>query len=99
MIPEDQKNDIIERLRNGVSQLTEKYRRVMATKIEAEHLVLSQREEIDSLKKRLEDVSARYDKLITARSFVLSDGDVKSARSRVNKLVREIDKCISLLNE
>lgn len=96
---EELKDGIIERLRDGVSRLTLRYRQAAEAKAEAERLVLSQKEEIEHLKKRIEDISARYDKLITARSFAISDGDVKSARSRVNKLVREIDKCISLLNE
>ena len=38
-------------------------------------------------------------RLITARGFVADEGDIKSARLRVSRLVREIDKCISLLNQ
>lgn len=44
-------------------------------------------------------LTAKYDRLKLAGFVTASKSDVTSAKLRVNKLVREIDKCIALLNE
>lgn len=47
---------------------------------------------------RFEVLNAAYTNLKTARMLQISDTDVKNAKARIAKLVREIDKCIALLN-
>lgn len=54
---------------------------------------------IATLRQELEELNIKYQNLKTARNLSFGEGDVKEARNRFNKLVREIDKCISLLNE
>jgi predicted nuclease with TOPRIM domain len=61
--------------------------------------------EINSLKGRirvLESENAllvtKYDHLRQARGLEAGLGDSKLARQKVNKLLREIDKCVALLN-
>lgn len=99
MVSGNDKDDIVSRLQRNVSELLAKYREAAAARDEAESLLVSLRNEQKALKTQLEEMKARYDMLITSQGFVMTEGDVKSARLRVNKLVREIDKCISLLNE
>ena len=41
----------------------------------------------------------KYENLKLAKMLVASDDDNKDAKNRVQKLVREIDKCIALLNK
>jgi len=63
-------------------------------------------QEIDQLSKQikhqeteLETLKNKYTNLKVAKS-ILADGDDKhDARIKVNKIVREIDKCIALLNK
>jgi len=40
-----------------------------------------------------------YDMLKTARMLEVGDGDVEAARKRVNKLLRDVNRCITLLTE
>lgn len=47
----------------------------------------------------IEELKAKCDNMLTARAVYMNDGDMKSARLRLSKLVREVDKCIALLNE
>ena len=103
---EDRKANVVERLRNSVMLLKENYRKAVEAKTIAEAQVEELKAEIEALKKdiaqsktQLNDVKAEQQRLIAARGFVAEEGDIKSARLRVNKLVREIDRCISLLNE
>ena len=71
-----------------------------------------QKEEIAALRrtvKNLEDalekerhaheaLAASYTNLKTARMLQVSDEDVHNAQARIARLIREIDKCITLLN-
>ena len=41
----------------------------------------------------------KYENLKIAKMFVVSDDENKDAKNRIQKLVREIDKCIALLNK
>lgn len=41
----------------------------------------------------------KYENLKLAKMLVASDEDNKDAKNRMQKLVREIDKCIALLNK
>lgn len=50
------------------------------------------------LQDRNATLNAAYTNLKTARMLQISDIDVKNAKARIAKLVREIDKCIALLN-
>ncbi len=102
----DRSANIVKRLRNSVMLLKENYRQAVDAKTIAEAQVEELKAEIEVLKKdiaqsktQLNDVKAEQQRLIAARGFVAEEGDIKSARLRVNRLVREIDRCISLLNE
>jgi predicted nuclease with TOPRIM domain len=41
----------------------------------------------------------KYDNLKMAKIISVGQDDFKSAKTRLSKLVREVDKCIALLNE
>lgn len=59
------------------------------------------RKEEDRTQQALEEVktlNAKYSDLLTARAAAVLYGDVKSARKQLLNMVREIDKCIALLN-
>ncbi len=64
------------------------------------HLALDKKEdEIQQTKQTIEQLNTRYDNILTAHAVSLDEGDIKNARMRLSKLVREVDKCIALLNE
>ena len=44
-------------------------------------------------------IKVKYDNLKMARIIKLKQDDLKGAKSRLSKLVKEVDKCIDLLNE
>lgn len=47
----------------------------------------------------IRELKARYDNLLTARIVSVNEEEAKDAKRRLSKLVREVDKCIALLNE
>ena len=44
-------------------------------------------------------LNAKCNNLLTAQIISVEEGEVKNAKMRVSKLVREVEKCIALLNE
>jgi septation ring formation regulator EzrA len=46
----------------------------------------------------LEKLEAKFNNLKVARTIASKNEDVQQAKIKVNSLVREIDKCIALLN-
>lgn len=50
------------------------------------------------LQTQLEELQAAYENLKIAKMIEISDMDMKNAKSRLSKLVREVNKCIALLN-
>ena len=47
---------------------------------------------------KIQVLNAKYKELLTAHIVSFEEGDVKNARTRLLKLVREVEKCIALLN-
>ena len=62
------------------------------------HLLLEKEEVINRLKQDLKEYEVQYTDLKTARTISLYDKDIKETKQRLSGLVREIDKCIALLN-
>jgi lipase chaperone LimK len=69
-------------------------------KIEALELKLDQEKTNKrQIQEELQALKAKYGNLLTAHVVTAeAGGDVKSARMKLLKLVREIDKCVALLN-
>lgn len=60
--------------------------------------------EIAELKQRVasqaqqyQELTDQYNKLKTAKILELGDNDTRNARLQLNRLVRDVDKCIALL--
>jgi uncharacterized protein YhaN len=63
-------------------------------------LILAQKdEEIKQMEQSRKELEARYTDLKMARTISLYDKDIKDTKQRLTSLVREVDKCIALLNE
>lgn len=55
------------------------------------------RQQVDNMKQELESVKKNYANLKMARMIDINDLDMKDAKGRLSKLIREVDKCIALL--
>lgn len=55
--------------------------------------------ELNASKETIRTTTTKYDNLKLAKMLSHGENDVKSAQQRVSKLVRDIDKCIALINE
>lgn len=58
-----------------------------------------QDEKIERLMEELNQMNQRYDSLKMARTITAASVDVETAKLKLSKLVREVDKCIGLLKK
>ena len=56
-------------------------------------------EKTQSLEEEITRLNLKYDNLKIARIISVKQDDFRGAKKRLSKLVREVDKCIALLNE
>ena len=54
---------------------------------------------ITELKKQLEEAEKKYDALMTAKMLSIADTDIENTRKKVNKLIRTVNQCVTLLSE
>ena len=63
------------------------------------HLLMQKEQEILQLEQSKKELEVQYTDLKMARTRSLYDKDIKDTKQRLTSLVREIDRCIALLNE
>ena len=81
-----------------VSQLLQNYR-VMQKENADLYIEMDRKdEEIARLKAELRQSQSDYSNLKLAKMIEISDSELKGAKQRISKLVREINKCIGLLS-
>ena len=66
---------------------------------ELKQLLKTKQEECEQVHAEYEALEDDYTNLKTAMTISLNGSDVKETKLRLSKLVREVDKCIALLNE
>lgn len=54
--------------------------------------------EIEQLKAQVAKLQHDYDSLKIAKMLQVTDGDLEAAKKRVNKLIRDVNKCITVLS-
>ena len=54
---------------------------------------------IRKMESTLSETQKSFENLKTARMLEVSEGDLEAAKARLNKLIRAVNKCITLLSE
>ena len=54
---------------------------------------------IKELEAKLEQARRDYEMLKMAKMLEVTDGDMESVQKRVSRLIRDVNKCITLLSE
>lgn len=61
--------------------------------------IMAFKENLDNSNNKIKELEQKIDKLQLAGAFEASATDVREARQNIGRLVREIDRCITLLND
>ena len=89
---------IIEPLKQKIETLISLHERVLTENRELNTQVQTLSEELNIYKKEKEELENKVQRLQMAGAFRSSSEDTKEAKKKIGKLIREIDKCMTLLN-
>ena len=95
----DANEKIIDTFATRVRQMILQYHDVVKENGELYAMVDERDAEIRRLKAEVRQIQNDYKSLKTARMLEVSDTDLDTAKRKVNKLIRDVDKCITLLSE
>ena len=82
-----------------VRQMILQYEALKKENDELYALVEQREQEIKQLHEELSQAEADYNSLKLAKMLEVTDGDMETAQKRVAKLIRDVNKCITLLSE
>ena len=88
----------LSQLKNKIGLLVSQYERVkadnerMAIELTSLKIILSDN------KVKISELEKKTNRLQMAEAFKASSGDVREAKQKIGKIIKEIDRCISILN-
>lgn len=90
---------LIRELKGRIHLVFGEFERLERRNEELQQEIIALKKKLEVLEKEKGDLGTRYENLKLARTIGTGYGDDRSARLKINKLLREIDKCVALLNE
>lgn len=90
---------LIQLLKKNTKQLFKAYNETEKEKKLLENKVEDLENEINKLKQDKLELVGKIENIKLAKQFYADDQEKSEAKKRINNLVREIDKCIALLNK
>ncbi len=82
----------------AVRQLILQYKLLQDKCVQLQFALKEKDDEVAALQQTLSETRKNYADLKMAKMIEIGDGDVKDAKLRVSQLIREVDKCIAMLN-
>ena len=89
--------DIITRLETRVRQLIMQQEKLQEEEAKLRKQLAEKDDEILGLQGQNEELKQQYSRLKMAKYIDMADNDVKDMRGRIRTMVRDIDRCISML--
>lgn len=82
-----------------VRQMLLQYKELKKENAELYTMVDEREEQIKTLNAKLAQAQNDYNSLKMAKMLEVTDGDAESAQKRLQRLIRDVNKCITLLSE
>ena len=95
----EEEQNLLKDLKKNVQQFFNEFANVENEKLVLEKNVLNLKLEIELLKKEKAELGQKIEQLRLATHILSGVDENREAKKKINKLVREIDKCIALLNK
>jgi len=90
---------LLNNLKINVRQFFIEFENIENEKKVLEQNILGLKQEIELLKQEKSELSRKNEQLRLATHLLSGVDENREAKQKINKLVREIDKCIALLNK
>ena len=95
----NESNDKLKLFTTRMRQLILQYKDVKKENEELYAMVDTREQEIKQLRQQLQQSQDDYNSLKMAKMIEVTDGDIEASKKRIASLIREVDRCITLLSE
>ena len=95
----DSNEKVITNFETRVRQLILRFQDLKKENQELCAMVEKAEQEVKNLEAKLTQKENDYNALKMAKMMTITDGDLESAKARVQKLIREVNKCITLISD
>ena len=89
---------VIENFESKLNRLMDAYTRLSAENAALREQLAQQSVELTKVREQYDELTASYASLKLAKIIRVGDSEIGSTRQRLLELVREVDRCIALLN-
>ena len=90
---------VITGLKQKIELIISKYEQVSAENLKLSEDLTYYKDALNSSINNVKELEDKVNKLQLVEAFKTSSQDVKEAKQKIGKMVKEIDKCIALLND
>ncbi len=87
------------KLKGHIEQMISKYELALSDNISLKEQLLRVTNELELKENKIKELEQKVEQMQLADAFAASTDDVKEAKKRIGRIVKEIDKCISMLND
>ena len=95
----DANDKLITLFSTRVRQLLLMYDKLKGEKKALEEAVAERDTALEDVRRELERLRVDYNSLKMAKMIEITDGDMESAQKRLSKLIRDVNKCITMISE
>ncbi len=96
-MPQNEK--ILTTFETRVRQMILRFQELKKENEELYDIVAKGEQDLKALQDKLNQTEADYNALKMAKMMEISDGDLQTAKDRIAKLIREVNKCIAVLSD
>ena len=89
----------VRELREKIHQIFREFEDLEKRNEELQQEIISLKNKVRFLEEEKGLLISKYENLKLAKAMEAGSGDSQAARNKMNKLMREIDKCVALLND
>jgi len=82
-----------------VRQLILNFQRLKKENMQLAQQVAQGKKELAELQAKLEQKQSDFESLKMAKMIEITDGDLSGAKTRLSKLIRDVNKCIAILSD
>ena len=95
----DSSEKVITQFETRVKQLILKFQELKKENQDLYAMVEKAEQEVKDLQAKLTQKDNDYNALKMAKMMTITDGDLEAAKARIQKLIREVNKCITLVSD
>jgi len=90
---------VIANFETRVRQLILRFQELKKENLELCAMVEKTEQEMKNLQAKLTQQENDYNALKMAKMMTITDGDLEAAKARVQKMIREVNKCIAIMSD